>query len=142
MAAPPPGAGPGIEPGVGPPLESEVPLGAELAARRDDAVAAVDAGERDFGRLVEAARSVSTDDEHDPEGVGLAVERALVVAALERARERVARLDDALARLADGTYGRCDTCGGQIGADRLRALPATTTCIGCASAMGRRSLGG
>jgi RNA polymerase-binding transcription factor DksA len=56
--------------------------------------------------------------------------------------ERLARLtwDEtlsiraALRMLADGRYGRCESCGSSIGASRLRALPAATTCIECAEA--------
>lgn len=38
----------------------------------------------------------------------------------------------ALARMADGSYGRCAVCGEPIGEGRLEALPYTSQCIGCA----------
>ena len=37
----------------------------------------------------------------------------------------------ALERIADGTFGRCETCGGAIGRQRLLALPAARFCIHC-----------
>ena len=40
-------------------------------------------------------------------------------------------IDAALARLAAGTYGRCEACGGAIGRQRLRALPAVRHCMTC-----------
>ena len=40
-------------------------------------------------------------------------------------------LDAALARLADGTYGRCTDCGLDIGIARLRARPAALRCVVC-----------
>lgn len=40
-------------------------------------------------------------------------------------------LEEALRRIEDGTYGRCDACGRQIGLERLRALPYTRLCIDC-----------
>jgi RNA polymerase-binding transcription factor DksA len=43
-------------------------------------------------------------------------------------------IDRALAKLADGTYGRCDACGEQIGPERLEALPWATLCIACKAA--------
>jgi RNA polymerase-binding transcription factor DksA len=92
----------------------------------------VAAAERNFQHILEAARSVSTDDEHDPEGVGLAVERAHVSASLAGARAYVSELEHALERVAAGTYGACETCGRPIGADRLLARPATRACIDCA----------
>jgi DnaK suppressor protein len=35
---------------------------------------------------------------------------------------------DALARIEDGTFGRCEVDGGPIDEERLRALPWTPTC--------------
>jgi len=43
-------------------------------------------------------------------------------------------LRSALERLDNGTYGRCQVCGVSIDEKRLEALPATATCIKCASA--------
>ncbi|MDA8752625.1 TraR/DksA family transcriptional regulator [Halieaceae bacterium] len=39
----------------------------------------------------------------------------------------------ALARIADGTYGVCDACGGEISAARLRVVPEATRCVDCAA---------
>jgi RNA polymerase-binding protein DksA len=38
----------------------------------------------------------------------------------------------ALARIDQGTFGRCQECGQEIGARRLQALPYTAYCIACA----------
>ena len=37
----------------------------------------------------------------------------------------------ALARIENGTYGRCDSCGESIGAARLKAIPEATRCVEC-----------
>jgi DnaK suppressor protein len=37
----------------------------------------------------------------------------------------------ALAKLDEGSYGRCDRCGGPIGQERLEALPWAAQCVGC-----------
>jgi DnaK suppressor protein len=76
---------------------------------------------------------VATDDEHDPEGTTIAFERAQVSALLDRARQRVVELDEALARLDDGSYGRCVGCGRPIAPERLEARPAARACIDCAT---------
>lgn len=42
------------------------------------------------------------------------------------------RLDEnaeALGRVEDGTYGRCERCGQEIGDERLRAMPSTRYCV-------------
>jgi DnaK suppressor protein len=42
------------------------------------------------------------------------------------------RIERALVKLEDGTYGTCDECGGEIVAGRLRAAPESALCIQCA----------
>jgi RNA polymerase-binding transcription factor DksA len=37
-----------------------------------------------------------------------------------------------VARLDAGEYGRCESCGEPIAAERLLVRPAATRCIGCA----------
>jgi DnaK suppressor protein len=47
--------------------------------------------------------------------------------------ETLREIEDALARFDAGTYGICESCGGEIGTARLEAMPATRLCITCAS---------
>lgn len=109
-----------------------------LVERRREVAATLAAAERDFARIVEAGTSVATDDEHDPEGAGLAIERARIVGVLEGARAELTALDEAQARLDRGEYGVCARCSGPIAHARLEARPTTTTCITCASGRPRR----
>ncbi len=48
---------------------------------------------------------------------------------LEASDERIER---ALAKLGEGTYGACDGCGGPIAPKRLEAAPESVLCIECA----------
>ena len=104
---------------------------AALAAAQERALARLASLEREFGGIVAAARDASTDDEHDPEGATLAFERQHVAALAGAAREDLAEIRAALARLADGSYGICQACGTRISAERLAARPAARTCVGC-----------
>jgi DnaK suppressor protein len=88
--------------------------------------------EREFAGLAEAASAAGTDDEHDPEGATLAFERQHAAALLGQARDQIAAIDAALARVDGGTYGTCERCGRPIGDERLAARPAARTCIACA----------
>ena len=106
---------------------------AELVAARDEAVAQRDARAADFEEFVEGADLVNTDDEHDPEGATIAFERAQVIALRDDADRRIALIDDALARLDAGTYGRCIGCGAPIPAARLAAVPGVEACVSCAA---------
>ena len=42
------------------------------------------------------------------------------------------KLERALAKLEEGSYGRCDHCGGPIAPARLEAAPESVLCIDCA----------
>lgn len=47
------------------------------------------------------------------------------------AAAEMARVQSALRRLADGSYGECIDCGDPIDLRRLTALPATAYCASC-----------
>lgn len=57
--------------------------------------------------------------------------RAHRVALVNRLREQVDEVDNALKRIEDGTYGVCSNCGKTIIPERLEALPHAVTCIEC-----------
>jgi len=89
---------------------------------------------RDFDAIVSSSASAAgADDEHDPEGSSTAFERQHVAALLDQAETHLAEITQAEARIADGSYGRCERCGRPIAAERLAARPAASTCIACAS---------
>lgn len=50
-----------------------------------------------------------------------------------RSRESrlIKKIKSALERIEDGTYGICETCGGDISLRRLMARPVTSKCIEC-----------
>jgi RNA polymerase-binding transcription factor DksA len=61
-----------------------------------------------------------------------AQQRDLALRDSERAQLRL--VEDALERLAAGTYGTCRSCGRPVGDERLEAIPWAATCIDCARA--------
>jgi DnaK suppressor protein len=103
-----------------------------LVDERAAAQAQIEALTREFDEVVAASRASNADDEHDPEGATIAFERSQLAAQLALARAGVAEVDEALRRVALGTYGVCAACGGTIPAGRLEALPAAATCVACA----------
>ena len=46
-------------------------------------------------------------------------------------RQELTRMDEALRRLRDGTYGTCEECGREIDEERLRVAPYAGRCIDC-----------
>src|SRR5262249_7069644 len=59
----------------------------ELTATRERVLVQLGALQRDFNEIVESSELAPPDDEHDPEGVTIAYERAQVSALLDQARE-------------------------------------------------------
>jgi RNA polymerase-binding transcription factor len=49
----------------------------------------------------------------------------------DRERVKIKQIDDALERLADGSYGICESCGLDIGEERLEVMPFTRLCRDC-----------
>lgn len=64
-------------------------------------------------------------------------EREINMALRRRARRKVKSLEEALQRFEEGTYGICERCGGEIGAQRLEIMPEARLCIHCAQQSGR-----
>ena len=48
-----------------------------------------------------------------------------------RQKHELDEIEDALARLAGGTYGRCQACGIAISPARLWAMPTARHCVEC-----------
>jgi RNA polymerase-binding transcription factor DksA len=78
-------------------------------------------------------RDIPADDEHDPEGSTVSVERERDVVLLAGAEAQLSELRAAAARLAAGTFGICERCGEPIPRGRLEARPEARFCLPCVS---------
>lgn len=103
-----------------------------LIEERARTVALIESLSAQLTAVIEATADAASDDEHDPEGTTLAVERGQLVAQVERSRVRLGEIDAALDRLGHGAYGLCETCGEPIDPERLEVLPAARQCVRCA----------
>lgn len=56
-------------------------------------------------------------------------ERTLELRARDRARKLINKIDEAMRRIEDGSYGYCEETGEPIGIRRLEARPIATLCI-------------
>lgn len=88
--------------------------------------------EQAVANTVEQALSSNTDDMRDVADqavAGYQKELLFSQGSVRSAQLRLVR--QALARLADGTFGDCVRCYQAIGAKRIEALPWTPYCINC-----------
>ncbi len=58
-------------------------------------------------------------------------EFSLTLRSRDRERKLVAKIDSALARIANEEFGYCEKCGIEIGLGRLEARPTAELCIDC-----------
>lgn len=77
----------------------------------------------------DASGTLSNADQHPGDVATETFERSKDLAVEEELDERIADVDHALTRLAEGTYGRCEVCGRPIEEERLRARPAARYCL-------------
>lgn len=90
--------------------------------------------------LAEAGRTVggmsrTKEDFPDPtDRASLESSRNAMLRIRDRERKLITKIDEALARLAGGTYGLCQECGEEIDLERLKVRPVTTLCIQCKAA--------
>ena len=68
-------------------------------------------------------------EEHATEAEGDEVLESLEGSAVAE----ISQINAALARIEDGSYGECVTCGEEVGEKRMEAVPHTPQCISCAS---------
>ncbi len=91
----------------------------ELIAEADRTVNGMDDGKENFPDPTDRASLESN--------------RNFTLRIRDRERKLMGKIQEAIARIDDGTYGTCEECGERIGLDRLRARPVTTLCIDCKS---------
>lgn len=65
----------------------------------------------------------------DIDRASLETDKSLDLRTKDRARKLIVKIDAALERIEDGSYGYCEETGEEIGIDRLMARPIATLCL-------------
>ena len=90
----------------------------------------------EFDRVSHDAGQESSDDRsayslHMADRGTDAMEREKSQLLAQRSGDYVEYVDEALDRIEQKTFGLCRSCGGEIGRQRLEAVPTATQCICC-----------
>ena len=88
------------------------------------------------GKIRDGRRDCTTDGEVLDEGESseVDIQEEIGFALIQMKAETLNKIDAALRRLGEGTYGECFECGGEIAEARLRALPFAVRCKDCEEA--------
>jgi RNA polymerase-binding protein DksA len=96
----------------------------------------ISVAESDLVNLMRDAGDGAGDDQAD--AGTKTFEREQEISLANNARVMFEQSEHALARIVDGSYGICESCGNPIGKNRLLAFPRATLCMPCKSKQERR----
>jgi RNA polymerase-binding protein DksA len=108
----------------------------ELLADAERLRGELDVAARELDDLMRDAGDGAGNDQAD---VGSTTfERDHEMSLANNARDMLSQTERALERIADGSYGVCESCGEPIGKNRLMAFPRATLCLTCKQREERR----
>ena len=86
---------------------------------------------QEVDRTVTHMKDVATNDPDPADRATQEEEFTLELKTRDRERRLIKKIDSTLESINICDYGYCDSCGIEIGLDRLRARPTATQCIDC-----------
>jgi RNA polymerase-binding protein DksA len=108
----------------------------ELHEDRNRVVRTLSGQEAELDKLMRDAGDGAGHDQADMGATSFERDQEIIV--VQNEREKLAQIDRALARISDGTYGICESCGNPIGKMRAMAFPRATLCMTCKQREERR----
>jgi DnaK suppressor protein len=130
-------AAPPVRPGEKPWTEAELKkLRQQLQAEIAGLAADISEAESAIAERLGDAVGDAGDDQADAGAKTFQREHELALT--QRARELLELSERALARMDEGTFGVCRSCGQPIGKARLQAFPRATLCVTCKQKEERR----
>jgi DnaK suppressor protein len=83
-------------------------------------------------RVVREDFSVNVDDRFDEiDQASTDIEQSMRMRLVNRETLYIKKVDEALKRIEEGTFGECEECGEDIELRRLQARPTATLCVSC-----------
>jgi DnaK suppressor protein len=92
-------------------------------------------------RTMRGEFSMNADDRFDEvDQASTDVEQSMRMRLCNRETLYMKKVDEALRRIEEGTFGLCDSCEEEIGLKRLDARPTATLCVGCKEDQERKEI--
>lgn len=93
------------------------------------------------GRIMREDFNVCPDDRFDEiDQATTDIEQSMRMRLLNRETLYIKKLDEALRRIEEGSFGECDDCGEDIEIRRLEARPTATLCVFCKEEQERKEI--
>ena len=102
-----------------------------LLAERKRVADAISYLHEENSRSIEDAVEEETFDNHLADAATITLNREIDTTLEENSEHVLHAIDEALKRIADGSFGTCARCGRPIAEERLEAMPYATKCIEC-----------
>jgi DnaK suppressor protein len=92
-------------------------------------------------RIVREDFSVCDDDKYDElDQATTDIEQSMRMRLRNREMLYIKKIDEALHRIEEGSFGECEECGEDIELRRLEARPTATLCVGCKEEQERKEV--
>ena len=104
---------------------------ATLRGRLEEELASIEQHLRDLGANVTGDRVELSTDGGFADSAAATAERSETLSLVEGLTETHRDVVDALRKMDEGTYGKCENCGKDIAVERLEALPSARLCVAC-----------
>jgi DnaK suppressor protein len=117
-------------------VEEIAELGSGLSNESERLKAEFASADEELSALLRDSGDGAGDDQAD--SGSSALERDQELTLVNNTRDLLTQNARALERIADGSYGVCESCGNAIGKARLQAFPRATLCINCKQREERR----
>lgn len=92
-------------------------------------------------RIVREDFSINLDDRYDEvDQASTDVEQSMRMRLRNREALYLKKLEEALLRIEDGSFGECEECGEDIELRRLEARPTATLCVHCKEEQERKEI--
>lgn len=110
---------------------------AALREQLDAERAVIDQQLRDLGANVDGDRVDMSVDGGFADSAAATAERSEMLSLVEGLAATYQDIVDALRKMDEGSYGKCERCGRAIGEERLEALPSARLCVSCKQQAGQ-----
>jgi RNA polymerase-binding protein DksA len=103
----------------------------EIRTQLDEELASIERQLQEHGVPAEGEAPTVDVDEGFADSASATAERSQLLSIIEQLQQHRTDIKDALTRMDEGVYGKCQRCGNDIPPERLEARPATRFCVKC-----------